>query len=261
LGNLHGRALESIPMINVRFGYMASFAAMALSVPALRADDTTRLLAGTGSLQNPTNVATKTLKGTGASDADTVPVCCWWKRACCCAPVCPAVVYSAPVFVQPAFNVLPVPTMAPPPAAGPASYYYPPPRIPETFAVAPRLNPTGRPVVVVGYQGRIFNGTVAIRPAARFAAPTQPYYGGSEMMPPPQPNDRYRYDGGPNRPVPMPVPDPVSPTDPVPTTVPALHRVMIQQQARPKVNYPAYGEKPANKQKIVDPLMVKLTNP
>ena len=54
----------------------------------------------------------------------------------------------------------------------------------------------------------------------------------------------------------MPEPDPVAPTDPVPTTVPALHRVMMEQ-SRPKAAYPAYGDRPASKKVIGEPLMVK----
>jgi hypothetical protein len=243
-------------MINGRFASVAALAAMALSVPAVRADDTTRLLAGSGSLQNPAGVATKTLKGGGATDADTVPVCCWWKRAWCCAP---AVAYSAPAYYGPAYN--PQPTVAPPPAPGPAAYYYGP-TVPQIASAISTLGPTGRPAIVVSYQGRYFNGAVALRPGTRIAAPSQPSYydyNQREMMPPPRPNDTFRYDGGPVRPVPMPLPDPVSPTDPVPNTVPALHRVMIQQSKPKAVNYPAYGERPTNRATIPEPLMVKRT--
>ena len=77
-------------------------------------------------------------------------------------------------------------------------------------------------------------------------------------MPLPRSDETYRYDGGPTQPVPMPVPDPISPTDPVPTTVPALHRVVMERSRR-NVNYPAYGEKPVKKSPTKDPIFVKQT--
>jgi hypothetical protein len=142
----------------------------------------------------------------------------------------------------------------------PTSYYYPSaPVAPDAVAIAPAQYPNSRPSIVVAYQGRLFSGAIAFRPSARLAGLARPAPATedpTEVMPLPRSNDTYRYDGGPNRTVPMPVPDPVSPTDPVPTTVPALHRVQWER-SRPHVNYPAYGEKPAKKPVIIDPLLVK----
>jgi hypothetical protein len=229
-----------------------------VAVPAVQADDTVRLLAGTGSLNDAAKASTMTLKGTGAADADTHAVCCW-RRAYCYgyyAPVYPQVAYAAPVYYPPAFYAPPPQATVPPPTA-PMTYYYPSaPAAPEVVAVAPAQYPSSRPSIIVGYQGRLLSGAITIRPGARLAGLARPTADPTEIMPPPRSDDTFRYDGGPNRTVPMPVPDPVAPTDPVPTTVPALHRVMMQQ-SRPVVNYPAYGEKPAKKTVVVDPLLVK----
>jgi len=112
---------------------------------------------------------------------------------------------------------------------------------------------------VVGYQGRYFGGSIAIRPAARLARPTERAPQPSDYAPPPQPDGGYRYDGGPARPVPMPVPDPVDPSDPVPATVPALQRVRFER-SRPNVTYPGFGERPAVKT-AADPILVKRSAP
>ena len=88
---------------------------------------------------------------------------------------------------------------------------------------------------------------------ARFARPVDEPI---EAAPPPRRSGNYRYDGGPSQAVPMPSPDPINATDPVPTTVPALHRVMWER-SRTKVTYPAYGEPPAAKAATSPPLLVK----
>jgi hypothetical protein len=228
-------------MIAIRYAWVVAAVISVCSVS--RADDTIKL-GGTGSMRD---AATVNLKGTG--DADNVPVCCWWRRfAYYGAPVCCAPVYSAPVYYNTPSYQPAVPT-GPPPAAGPAAYYYSP--APPSVSVA-----VSRPTITVGYQGRFFSGAVAIRPGARFAAPARQADEPAEYGPMPRSNDSFRYDGGPARTVPMPSPDPVSPADPVPTTVPALHKVMLER-SRPKVNYPAYGEKPAKKPAVIDPLLVK----
>ncbi len=240
----------------VRSTIAASAVAMLLAaVPAARADDTTRLLAGTGSLKDATNSSTMNLKG---GDADTQAVCYWKKvwRYGYCGPVCPPVVCAPPVYYPPSYYA--PPATLPPPAA-PTTYYYPQaPAAPEVVAVAPPPYPSARPSIIIGYQGRFFGGSIAIRPGARLAGLARPTEYPADSMPPPRPNDTFRYDGGPSRPVPMPVPDPVSPTEPVPMTVPALHRVMMQR-SRPQIRYPAYGEKPAKKPVSVEPVLVKQT--
>jgi hypothetical protein len=243
-------------MTKIRYAIAAAAVLLAMA-PTIRADDSVRLLAGTGSLSNAAKASTYSLKGTGPADADTQDVC-YWRRWCYgyCAPVCPPVVYAAPVY-YPQTNYLPPPQVTPPPPTAPMTYYYPSaPATRETVAVAPMPYPSSRPSIVVGYQGRLFSGTIAIRPGARLAGLARPAAEDTEVMPTPSSNDTFRYDGGPSRTVPMPVPDPVSPTDPVPTTVPALHRVMMER-SRPQVNYPAYGEKPAKRPVVVDPLLVK----
>jgi hypothetical protein len=149
------------------------------------------------------------------------------------------------------------PATAPPPAA--AAYYRALPPASE-LAVAPR------PTITLGYQGRLLSGSIAIRPRvfAPVPSPSQSsgYYA-PETMPQPRSGDDYRYDGGPNRPVPMPSPDPISPTDPVPMTIPALHRVSLDRTPK-KVTYPAYGgdaqpKRPTPANTVVDPLFVKRT--
>ena len=57
----------------------------------------------------------------------------------------------------------------------------------------------------------------------------------------------------------MPVPDLTPPTDPIPMTVPALHRVGLERSPK-KVAYPAYGERPVTRPAVVDPLLVKQTH-
>jgi hypothetical protein len=223
---------EAIPMSTARTAWLAGATALLITGSGLAGDDTVRLLGGTGSMHGPA--------------ADTQPVCYWWKPwryGYAPAPV----VYSAPAYSAPAY--LPAPEIAPPPA--PATYYrpLPPAREPVAVAAAPR------PTIVVGYQGRFFNGAIAIPLGSRAAALSLPPAAMPERSPPPRPTDSFRYDGGPTSPVPMPGPDVMPPTDPVPTTVPALHRVMMER-SRPKVKFPAYGERPAT----VDPLLVKWTN-
>lgn len=243
-------------MIAMRSAIVAGATVILLApTSTLRADDTVRLLAGSGSLQNTANAVTLNLKRTGAADADTQAVC-YWRRAWRYGygePVYPPIAYAPPVYYPPA-------TAAPPVA--PMTYYQPQtPIAPEVVGVAPHAYPNARPTIVVGYQGRFFGGSIAIRPGARLTGLARPAEPPIELTPTPQPSDTFRYDGGPSRPVPMPVPDPVSPTDPVPTTVPALHRVLFER-SRPVLTYPGYGEKPAKRPVVVDPVMVKkTTNP
>jgi hypothetical protein len=242
-------------MLIARFRLAAGIAALLAVAPAFAGDNNTVLLGGVGSMARPTNAAVTTLQGNAANDADTVPVCCWWRRAYACAPVCyPApVVCAAPVYyTPPTFVPVPAPATAPPPAA--AYYRALPPA--TDFAAAPR------PSIVVGFQGRLFGGSIALRPGIRAAAPAYDYSPApTERMPQPRSDDSYRYDGGPNRPVPMPTPDLIPPTDPVPMTVPALHRVGLDRTPK-KVAYPAYGDRPATTPRptvVVDPLLVKRT--
>jgi hypothetical protein len=220
------------------------------------AEDNVRLLAGAGSMRAASAAATATLERDAAKNADTLPASFAWRRwgYSYYTPVHPLIVaYAAPAYYPPA--IYSAPMTAPPPAAGPATYYYPPVQSPEPIATAP--NP--RPAIVVGYQGRFFSGSIAIRPAARLARPAERAPQPSDYAPPPQPDGRYRYDGGPARPVPLPVPDPVDPTDPVPATVPALQRVRFER-ARPNVKYPGFGERPAVKP-AAEPILVKRSAP
>jgi hypothetical protein len=235
-----------------RYKALAGVAALLLVTPAFAGDDTV-LLGGVGSLARPANVATATMQGKTASDADTLPVCCWrpWRCGYACAPVCCApVAYAAPVYYAPTYYSAPAPLPVPAPVP---AYYQAPPAATE-YSAAP-----SRPAISVGYQGRLFSGSIVIRPGARAAAPAVDYSPAPvERAPQPRANDSYRYDGGPSRPVPMPAPDLVPPTDPVPTTVPALHRVGLDRLQK-KVTYPAYGERPATRPTVVDPLLVKRT--
>jgi hypothetical protein len=77
-----------------------------------------------------------------------------------------------------------------------------------------------------------------------------------ESAPPPRSGGSYRYDGGPSQTVPMPTPDPINATEPVPGTVPALHQVMWER-SRQKAAYPAYGERPSKRPPMTPPLLVK----
>lgn len=247
-----------------RLAGMAAVALAAFTSGTSNADDN-RLLAGSGSMRGGSAAATTTLEQNAAKDADTVPACFWWRRLgyAYYPPISPPIVaYAAPAYYPPA--VYSAPVTAPPPAAGPATYYYPPVRSPEPVAAAP----SQRPSIVVGYQGRFFGGSIVIRPASRLARPVErtpqleraPHP--SEFAPPPQPEGRYRYDGGPARPVPMPVPDaadPVTPADPAPATVPALQRVRFER-SRTNVKYPGFGERPPAKS-AVDPILVKRSAP
>lgn len=238
-------------MLTVRLGPLAGLViALAATGPSFAGD--TVLLGGVGSLHRET-AAAKTLAIQGSSPAadDTVPVCCWWKPwryGYAYAPVCPPVVYATPAYYPP---VQAVPTAPPPPA--PSAYYQPLPFAAEAIAVAP----PPRPTIVVGYQGRFFSGSIALRPGSRSVVTTSPSLPLPDRMPAPRPTDSFRYDGGPANPVPMPVPDPTSPTDPVPATVPALHAVMAKG-SRSKMGYSAYGERPATRQAVEpNPLLVQ----
>jgi hypothetical protein len=156
-------------------------------------------------------------------------------------------VYATPAYYAPSYY--PTPTIAPPPA--PATYYesaLPP-------AEYSTVTPPARPTIVVGFQGRLFGGSIAFRPGARAAAVPVPQRPLPETTPTPRPTDSFRYDGGPASPVPMPAPDVAPPTDPIPTTVPALHRVMFERSRQTAV-YPAYGER-QRRSATRDPLLVK----
>jgi len=163
---------------------------------------------------------------------DTLAACYRWRawKYGYAVPVYPPVVYSAPLYGSPTYAPLPA---AEPPAA------------PEPITVAP----AGRPTIVVGYQGRFFSGSITLRPGARSERQF-------EVSPPPRPTDSFRYDGGPAQPVPMPTPDPVAPTDPVPNTVPALYRVMAER-SRPNVVYPGFGERLKVRPAVVNPVLVR----
>jgi hypothetical protein len=240
------------PMTKAQSAIVAGAVAMLLATATVRADNTVRLLAGTGSLNDAANASTMTLNG---GDAHTQAVCYWprlWRYGSC-GPVCPPVVCAAPAYYPPTYYS--APATAPPVA--PMTYYYPQaPAAPEVVAAAPTPYASSRPSIIIGYQGRFFGGSIAIRPGARLAGFARPTEDLHDAMPPPRPNDTFRYDGGPSQPVPMPVPDPVSPTEPVPMTVPALQRVQFER-SRSRVAYPAYGEKPTSRTAVADPLLVK----
>jgi hypothetical protein len=233
-----------------RFLGASTIATLALFVTSIRADDSVRLLGGSGSLTGAMTADLRTLEG-GKGDAEALPVCYWKKLARWgyCAPVCPPVVYSAPVYYSaPAYIAPPI---APAPAAGPATYYAP--AVSDAVVLGPRRQ------ISVGYQGRFFSGTVDIPLGARLARFARPAEEPIEMAPPPRSGGNYRYDGGPSQSVPMPTPDPINATDPVPATVPALHQVMWER-SRQKAYYPAYGERPAKRPSATPPLLVKRAN-
>lgn len=229
------------------------------------------------------DLPTVTLKGTDATKADTVDICCWWKRWCCapaCPPVCcaPPVTYYAPTYYAPTYapqqqQQLQQPTSPP---VNPMAYYqnYPnynnAPQYPPQYARQQRNQPAydSRPSIVLGYQGRLLNGSLALRPGIRteyiddeddddydYRPRRRPR---NDRMPAPRSNGTFRYDGGPAAPVPMPRPDLRQPTEPLPATVPDLNRISLQQNRQVSPKYPAYGEKQvAPRMVIIDPLMVK----
>jgi hypothetical protein len=93
-----------------------------------------------------------------------------------------------------------------------------------------------------------------------YADPMDPTTG-TELLPTPRAGSTFRYDGGPNSPVPMPDgsrPMPVTP--PVPKVdFPAINRVKAPA-ATPKITYPAYGEElPRPKLATPSPIVVKYT--
>jgi hypothetical protein len=100
------------------------------------------------------------------------------------------------------------------------------------------------------YPSAVVYSSAAICSCPGYAGPVPQV---TETAPPPRPNDGYRYDGGPARPVPAP-PKGVAPqTPPVPVpTVDAVARRPVK-----KLEYPAYGETPGKSPPIQDPLLVK----
>jgi hypothetical protein len=135
-----------------------------------------------------------------------------------------------------------------PPAPQPPAAPRTPPIATGTMTAAP-----GRPQITVGYQGRYFSGSIAFQPGARVLQLRKPIGERMELAPPPRPDGTFRYDGGPSRTVPLPSPDRAAPTEPAPAIAPALNRVA--GRVRPKVTYPAYGERLTE----VDPFLVKRT--
>jgi hypothetical protein len=245
-------------MPRLRLAYIAACGVAAMTTSGARANDEVRLLAGSGSLTDGANARTLMLNGNAPHDGKTTPICFWKKwRYAYSAPVCAPIEIAPPVYYPPMDSYVPPPVTAPPPPRPRAAAFQNQPyRRLESLAMAPRMPALIRPSIVVGYQGRYFSGSVVLRPGARAGMSASPGLDRSEVAPTPRPDDTYRYDGGPSLPVPMPVPDPISPIDPVPTTVPALHRVMMRRSA-PTVSFPAYGDKPASKTAVVEPLMVK----
>src|SRR4051794_17196760 len=114
--------------------------AISFAPASAQADDTTRLLAGAGSLNPSPSAKAIVLKMAPSADAQTLPVCYWrrWGYAYC-PPVCPPIEYAAPSYYHAPTYYAPPAAMMPAPVAGPAAYYYPPSRQPvEAVAVAPR---------------------------------------------------------------------------------------------------------------------------
>jgi hypothetical protein len=81
---------------------------------------------------------------------------------------------------------------------------------------------------------------------------------GIETAPPPVPNDGFRYDGGPARPIPAPPSPGIPRTPPVPggPTVDTVARRTVK-----KLEYPAYGETPGVVRSSSSPLFVKNSRP
>jgi hypothetical protein len=88
-----------------------------------------------------------------------------------------------------------------------------------------------------------------------------------ESAPPPRPTDGYRYDGGPARPVAparTPGPNPVTPPRPAgprPATPPppSVIDTVARRSAKPKFEYPAYGEETAPPKAGRSNLVVKVS--
>lgn len=238
-------------------------------------------LLGRGSADAPT----LTLQGTDSNDVETSLICCWWKRWCCapaCPPVCcaPPVTYYAPTYYAPTYapqqqQQLQQPQPTSPPVNPMAYYqnfqnYNSTPQYPPQYARQQRNQPTydPRPSIVLGYQGRLLNGSLTLRPGIRTEyiddeddddydyRPRRKAR--TDRVPAHRSNGTFRYDGGPAAPIPMPRPDLRQPTEPLPATVPDLNRISLQQNRQVSPKYPAYGEKQvAPRMVIIDPLMVK----
>lgn len=216
------------------------------------------------------DAAVTTLKGSAATDADTIEVfhryggCCWKKSFTCYAPVVSygccggAGGYAAPAYSNGygvtssyAFAVTGagIARYAPPapaicnyynfsqPAAAPYAYAHPvAPSASTNIAVA---TPRATFGLSVGNGGILLSraGTGTGRqPSMAERAPETP------SIEPQQPRSSpptFRYDGGPAQPVPMPGVAPSLQWD----EIPAINRVGIPAQK--KLTYAAYGEKPA----------------
>jgi hypothetical protein len=77
---------------------------------------------------------------------------------------------------------------------------------------------------------------------------------GSENLPPPrkevpQGRQTFPYDGGPQAPVPMPLPDPAGQTKP--PADPSDEGKIVSLPAKDKLAYPAYGDKPVRDERTV----------
>jgi hypothetical protein len=130
---------------------------------------------------------------------------------------------------------------APPDYYAPTAYDYPPP----AEAVPPVVSyttPSGQGVTT--YSLPEGNVTYSV---------TRPLPPGAEPVPPPVPRDGpFPYDGGPDKPVPMPYAEPASTSSPRYFHLAPLETVLVslpegkgvKSPARGKFAYPAYGEQP-----------------
>jgi hypothetical protein len=131
---------------------------------------------------------------------------------------------------------------APPDYYGPAPFDFPPPVVDPVPPVTSYSTPSG--VGVTTYSLPEGNVTYSV---------TRPPAPGAEQVPPPVPREGpFPYDGGPERPVPIPYAEPTSASSPryfhiapLDTTLVSLPAGKgVKGPARGKFVYPAYGEQP-----------------
>jgi hypothetical protein len=245
-------------MSKARLLAIASAAVTLVAIDSARAQDRVTLLGGVGSLTTQ-DAATVTLKRVPNGDAKAQQVC-WRGRW---VETYPAYTYCAPaaVYVPP-----PIPVMAYPMAPA-LPYGTAPPAAPlqEPVSVAPAAPALARPHLAFAFTGRRISAAIAFtdsgirvdaaRPPAALPSAPRP----TDQLPPPRPDDSFRYDGGPTSPVPLPDggrPAPGAEEPQSAPTVPALHRVRALLNRRratpPAAEPPARATPPA-----VDPQMVK----